>query len=72
MAYDLKNVDGITYVYDVLANGAFRKKKYEKAKGLFDKVFQRLIKQGSRVDDLNILYICLKISKINEAQKDYK
>ncbi|KAL4100783.1 hypothetical protein QTP88_020814 [Uroleucon formosanum] len=72
MANDSKNVEGITHVYNVLANGAFLKNEYEKAKVLFIKVVQRLIKQGSLRDDLNMLYLHLKLSKIYEIQKDYK
>uniref|UniRef100_A0A2S2PGM5 Tetratricopeptide repeat protein 19 n=1 Tax=Schizaphis graminum TaxID=13262 RepID=A0A2S2PGM5_SCHGA len=72
IAKDLNHFDGITYVYDVLANGAFMNKDYNKAKGLFFAVIKRLLDQGSFDDDLNILHINLKISKIFEAQKDYK
>jgi len=72
MAYDLKHVDGITYVYDVLANGAFMNKEYEKAKNLFITVIRRLFDQGGLEDDLNILHISLKLSKIHELLKDYK
>ncbi|XP_001949989.1 tetratricopeptide repeat protein 19 homolog, mitochondrial [Acyrthosiphon pisum] len=72
MAYDLKNFDGVTYVYDVLANGAFMNKEYEKAKNLFTTVISRLFDQGGLEDDLNVLHISLKLSKIYEAQKDYK
>ncbi|XP_022173735.1 tetratricopeptide repeat protein 19 homolog, mitochondrial-like [Myzus persicae] len=72
MANDLKNVAGITHVYDVLANGAFMNKEYEKAKHLFIKVINRLLEQGGQYYDLNVLYTSLKISKIHELQKDYK
>jgi len=63
---------GITHVYDLLANGAFMNKEYEKAKDLFTKVIERLIEQGDPKDDLKILHIGVKISKIYEVQKDYK
>ncbi|KAL4100768.1 hypothetical protein QTP88_020799 [Uroleucon formosanum] len=72
MANDSKNVEGITHVYDVLANGAFLKKEYQKAKMLFIKVIQLLMERGSFKDNLNMLYVHLKISKIYEIQKDYK
>ncbi|XP_060859972.1 tetratricopeptide repeat protein 19 homolog, mitochondrial-like [Metopolophium dirhodum] len=71
MANDLKNVEGIIHVYDVLANGAFMNHEYEKAKDLFTKVIEQLIEQGDPKDDLNILRIGLKISKIHEVQEDY-
>lgn len=47
-------------------------KDYDKAKTLFLAVISRLFEQGSYDDDLNILHINLKISKIFEAQKDYE
>ena len=72
MANDLKNVEGITHVYDVLANGAFVNKEYENAKDIFTKVIEQLIEQGGPKNYLNILHIGLKISKIYEVQKDYK
>jgi len=72
MAIDLKNVDGITHIYDVLANGAFRNEEYEKAKNLFTKVVNRLMDKGCLNDDLTILHLGLQISKIYEIQKEYK
>lgn len=72
MAYDLDHFEGVTYIYDVLANGAFMNKDYEKAKSLFTTVVNRLLNQGGREDDLNILHISLKLSKIYEVLKDYK
>jgi len=56
----------------VLANGAFMNKEYEKAKNLFIQVVNQLIQQGGLEDDLNILDITLKISKIYEVLQDYK
>ncbi|XP_003245757.1 tetratricopeptide repeat protein 19 homolog, mitochondrial-like [Acyrthosiphon pisum] len=72
IANDLNNVNGITHVYDVLANGAFMNKEYEKAKDLFTKVVIRLIDQGYPKDDLNILHFNLQITKIYEIQEKYK
>jgi len=72
MANDLKNLEGITHVYDVLANGAFMNKEYEKAKDLFTKVIELLLEKEGPKDDLNILHISLKLSKIYEVQEDYR
>jgi len=72
MAYDLNYFDGITHVYDVLANGALKNKEYEKAKDLFNKLIKRLYDQGYMKNDLNILQLRLNISKIYEVQKNYK
>lgn len=72
MAYDLQHFEGLTYVYDVLANGAFMKKDYVNAEKLFVTVMQRLMSKGSHENDLNILHISLKLAKIYEAQKDIR
>lgn len=72
IANDLQNVDGVTHVYDVLANGALKNKEYEKAKDLFNKLIKRLYDQGYMKNDLNILQLRLNISKIYEVQKNYK
>lgn len=71
MAHDLKSYNGLTYVYDILANGAFMKKDYVNAEKLFVTVIQRLTFKGGQENDLNILHICLKLAKIYEAQKDF-
>jgi len=72
MAHDLKNFNGLTYVYDVLANGAFMKKDYVNAEKLFVTVMQRLMSQGGHENDLNMLHISLKLAKIYEAQNDFR
>lgn len=72
IAIDLQNVDGISHVYDVLANGALMNKEYDKAKDLFNKLIKRLYDQGYMKNDLNILLLGLKVSKIYEIQKHYK
>ncbi|XP_025195722.1 tetratricopeptide repeat protein 19 homolog, mitochondrial [Melanaphis sacchari] len=71
IATDLNHFNGITYVYDILANGALTNKDYDKAKVLFIKVVQRLYQQGGVDEDLNIVHVNLKIAKILEIQKDY-
>lgn len=72
MAYDLQHFDGLTYVYDVLANGAFMKKDYANAEKLFVTVMQRLMSKGGRENDLNMLHISLKLAKIYEAQNNFR
>ena len=46
MAQDLKNRDGITYVYDVMANLAMEREQYKKAEKLFADVLRRLLSDG--------------------------
>lgn len=60
----LQHYDGITYVYDVMANLAYDTNNYEKAKDLFKSVLQRLITKGVPEDDLAVIHISLKISDI--------
>lgn len=72
IANDLQHFDGLTYVYDVLANGAFMKKDYVNAEKLFVIVMQRLLSKGARENDLNMLHISLKLAKIYEAQKIFR
>ncbi|KAK9305414.1 hypothetical protein QLX08_003546 [Tetragonisca angustula] len=60
----LQHYDGITYVYDVMANLAYDTNNYEKAKDLFKSVLQRLIAKGVSEDNLAVIHISLKISDI--------
>lgn len=46
MAQDLKSKDGVTYVYDVMANLAMEREQYKKAEKLFTNVLQRLFSDG--------------------------
>lgn len=72
MAFNLQHFDGLTYVYDVLANGAFMQKDYGNAEKLFVLVMQRLMSKGARKNDLDILHISLKLAKIYDAQNDIR
>ncbi|XP_043592218.1 tetratricopeptide repeat protein 19 homolog, mitochondrial [Bombus pyrosoma] len=72
-AQTLQHYDGITYVYDVMANLAYDTNDYKKAEKLFKSVLQRLIAKGVPQDDLAIIHISLKIAdtydKIGDKQK---
>ncbi|XP_050528453.1 tetratricopeptide repeat protein 19 homolog, mitochondrial [Daktulosphaira vitifoliae] len=72
IANNIKSYDGLTYVYDVLANGALMKTDFANAEKLFVLVMQRLMSRGAHENDLNMLHISLKLSKIYEAQHDFK
>lgn len=72
MAQDENNTNGVTYIYDILANLAFERKQYEKAEKLFVSVMQRLIGHGLSMDDNKIVHMSLKLAKIYEAQKDFE
>lgn len=64
MAQDLQNKDGITYVYDVMANLAMEQGEYKKAEKLFVSVMQRLLGDGLEQDDIKVrfwnlvFYVC--------------
>lgn len=72
MAQDLQDEDGITYVYDVLANLAFQTRQFGKAKKLFTSVLQRLIANGEPEDSNKVVDISLKIAKIFEETKEFR
>lgn len=54
MAQDLQNKDGITFVYDVMANLAMTTEQYSKAEKLFVNVMQRLLQDGHKEDDIKV------------------
>ncbi|XP_058804758.1 tetratricopeptide repeat protein 19 homolog, mitochondrial [Phymastichus coffea] len=70
-AQDLQNEDGITYVYDVMANLAFEVGEYEKAEKLFKAVMQRELAKGTSQNDMKIVHMSLKMAKILEQRRLY-
>lgn len=56
----------------MLANGAFMKKDFANSEKLFVLVMQRLMSKGAHENDLRMLHISLKLSKIYEAQHDFE
>lgn len=62
MAQDLKSKDGITYVYDAMANLAMERGQFEKAEKLFVDVMKRLFGDGAQEDDMRLLHISAKIA----------
>ncbi|XP_076381750.1 tetratricopeptide repeat domain 19 [Megalopta genalis] len=72
-AQTLQHYNGITYVYDVMANLAMNVSDYKKAEKLFVSVLQRLLSKGVAQDDLAVIHISLKIAdmygKMGETEK---
>ncbi|KAJ6645803.1 Tetratricopeptide repeat protein 19 like, mitochondrial [Pseudolycoriella hygida] len=64
MAQDLRNEDGITFVYDVMANLSMDTGELKKAEKLFVTVMQRLLKDGYAQDDIKMLHISGKLAEI--------
>lgn len=56
MAQDLQSEDGVTYVYDIMANLALERDQYKKSEKLFAEVIKRLMAKGLMEDDLKVLY----------------
>ncbi|XP_014247885.1 tetratricopeptide repeat protein 19 homolog, mitochondrial [Cimex lectularius] len=71
LAQEQQNADGITYIYDLLANLAFAQGQFSKAEKLFIQVMQRIIAAGSKEDDLKLLHMSLKLAKIFEEKKQF-
>lgn len=70
MAQDLKSRDGITFVYDVMANLAMDVQDYVKAEKLFVDVMKRIMGDGAAEDDNRVLHISSKIAYIAYMQEN--
>ncbi|XP_055634436.1 tetratricopeptide repeat protein 19 homolog, mitochondrial [Toxorhynchites rutilus septentrionalis] len=68
MAQNLQSKDGITYIYDIMANLAMEVGEYAKAEKLFTNVMQRLFADGFVEDHIKILHISSKIAHIAQLQ----
>ncbi|KAJ8680903.1 hypothetical protein QAD02_016690 [Eretmocerus hayati] len=71
LAQTLQDEQGVTYVYDVMANLAFEVGDYVKAQKLFQSVMQRILAAGTPQDDPKIVHMSLKMAKILESKGDY-
>jgi tetratricopeptide repeat protein 19 len=70
LAQEQQNYDGVTYIYDLLANLANEQGEYEKAEKLFVSVMQRLLSMGVSQTDNKMIHISLKLANIYKIQKD--
>lgn len=71
MAQDLKSKDGITYVYDIMANLAMEAKEFVKAEKLFADIMKLLLSEGVEQDDNKILHISSKIAHMAHLQNNF-
>lgn len=55
LAQEQNDVDGITYIYDLLANLAIEREQINKAEKLFVHVLQRLLASGVEQEDVKVL-----------------
>ncbi|XP_076175242.1 tetratricopeptide repeat domain 19 [Ptiloglossa arizonensis] len=70
LAQTLQHTDGITYVYDVMANLAYDTNDFKKAEKLFVSVLEQLIYKGVSQDDLAFIHVNLKIANIYDKLGD--
>lgn len=68
MAQDLQSKDGITYIYDIMANLAMEVGDLAKAEKLFVSVMQRLFADGFVEDHIKMLHISSKVAHIAQLQ----
>ncbi|XP_067621870.1 tetratricopeptide repeat protein 19 homolog, mitochondrial [Eurosta solidaginis] len=70
MAQDLRSKEGITYIYDVMANLAMEREQYKKAEKLFAEVMSRLFSDGYTEDSPKVMHISTKLAHIAQLQGD--
>lgn len=70
-AQQIQNEQGITYIYDVMANLALQKDQLDKANSLFVAVAQRVMASGATEDDLRIIHLSTKLARVNHLKKEY-
>ncbi|XP_058453801.1 tetratricopeptide repeat protein 19 homolog, mitochondrial [Malaya genurostris] len=68
MAQDLQSKDGITYIFDIMANLAMEVGEFAKAEKLFVEVMQRLFADGFVEDHMKMLHISSKIAHLEQLQ----
>lgn len=66
MAQDMNSKDGITYVFDAMANLAMERGEFEKAEKLFVDVMKRLFGDGAEENDMRLLHISAKLAHMAE------
>uniref|UniRef100_A0A2M4BRW1 Putative tetratricopeptide repeat protein 19 log mitochondrial n=1 Tax=Anopheles marajoara TaxID=58244 RepID=A0A2M4BRW1_9DIPT len=68
MAQELQSKDGVTYIYDIMANLAMEVGDFAKAEKLFVNVMQRLFADGFVEDHIKMLHISSKIAHLAQLQ----
>ncbi|KMY90927.1 tetratricopeptide repeat protein 19 homolog, mitochondrial isoform X1 [Drosophila simulans] len=70
MAQDIQSKDGITYVFDLMANLAMEREQFKKAEKIFTDVMKRLFAEGHTEESPKILHISSKIAHMSQLQGD--
>ncbi|XP_057325618.1 tetratricopeptide repeat protein 19 homolog, mitochondrial [Microplitis mediator] len=71
-AQTINHYEGVTYVYDVMANLAFQVGEIQKSIDLFKTVMQRLLSTGTEENDTKIIHISLKVANLYQRAGDNK
>ncbi|BES88949.1 Tetratricopeptide repeat protein [Nesidiocoris tenuis] len=71
LAQEQQNDEGVTYIYDLMANLAFAQGEFGKAEKLFVQTMQRVIASGTPQDDIKVVHMSLKLAKICEEKKRF-
>ncbi|XP_046399033.1 tetratricopeptide repeat protein 19 homolog, mitochondrial [Ischnura elegans] len=72
LAQQRQDPDGVTYIYDLLANLALEKGDLAKAEKLFVSVMQRLMTAGVKQDDNRIIHASLKVAQMHSENTQDK
>ncbi|KAH8357874.1 hypothetical protein KR200_011635 [Drosophila serrata] len=70
MAQDIQSKEGVTYVYDIMANLAMEREQFKKAEKIFTDVMKRLFADGHTEESPKILHISSKIAHMSQLQGD--
>lgn len=71
-AQTINHYEGVTYVYDVMANLAFQVGEIQKSIDLFKIVMQRLLSTGTEQNDTKIIHMSLKVANLYQRAGDNK
>ncbi|CAG9795768.1 unnamed protein product [Diatraea saccharalis] len=70
-AQQIQHQNGITYIYDVMANLALEREQLDKSKQLFVTVAQRIMADGATENDPRVVHISTKLARISHLKKEY-
>uniref|UniRef100_A0A0K8WD19 Tetratricopeptide repeat protein 19, mitochondrial n=1 Tax=Bactrocera latifrons TaxID=174628 RepID=A0A0K8WD19_BACLA len=68
MAQDLQSKEGVTYIYDVMANLAMEREQFKKAEKLFAEVMKRLFSEGYGENSSQVMHISAKLAHMAQLQ----
>ncbi|XP_036232360.1 tetratricopeptide repeat protein 19 homolog, mitochondrial [Bactrocera oleae] len=68
MAQDLHSKEGVTYIYDVMANLAMEREQFKKAEKLFTEVMKRLFSEGYGENSSQVMHISAKLAHMAQLQ----